>query len=274
MDTKPILNINEEIFQKRQFFLIAGPCVVESEEICLEIAQEVQTICAALDIQYIFKASYKKANRTKLDSFSGIGDEAALQVLLKVKSELNIPVLTDVHAAEDVEMVAKYVDALQIPAFLCRQTDLLIAAAKTGLPINIKKGQFLNASAMEYAIEKVVRSGNQQVMITERGNSFGYGDLVVDFRNIPIMQKFGYPVVLVATHAVQQPNQQNGISGGTPQFIKTLVNAGMAAGIDGLFLETHPNPAEGLSDSTNMLALSELPELLKIAMKIRSCILF
>jgi 2-dehydro-3-deoxyphosphooctonate aldolase (KDO 8-P synthase) len=246
--------------------------VVESEAICLEIAETVQRICANLGIHFIFKASYKKANRTKLDSFSGIGDEAALQVLNTIKTRLKIPVLTDVHAAADVETVAKQVDFLQIPAFLCRQTDLLVAAGESGLPVNVKKGQFLNAASMEYAIEKVISSGNQHVMLTERGNSFGYGDLVVDFRNIPIMQKFGYPVVLDATHAVQRPNQQEGISGGTPQFIKTLVNAGMAAGIDGLFLETHPNPAEGLSDSTNMLALSALEDILKTAMKIRDCL--
>jgi 2-dehydro-3-deoxyphosphooctonate aldolase (KDO 8-P synthase) len=272
MATKLNENIAESIFEKKQFFLIAGPCVVESEEISLEIAQEVQRICATLGIYFIFKASYKKANRTKLDSFSGIGDVEALEILKKVRDTFNVPVLTDVHAAADVDFVAQYVDVLQIPAFLSRQTDLLVATGKSGLPVNIKKGQFLNAISMEHALEKVVCTGNNQVILTERGNSFGYGDLVVDFRNIPIMQQFGFPVVLDATHAVQQPNQQNGISGGTPHFIKTLVNAGMAAGVDGLFLETHPNPAEGLSDSTNMLKLSEMEAILRTAMRIRECL--
>lgn len=272
MSTKPTSNINTAIFKQKQFFLIAGPCVVESKEVCFEVAKHVKEICQSLGIQYIFKASFKKANRTKLSSFTGIGDEKALSILQAVKSEFNVPVLTDVHSVAEVELVAPYVDFLQIPAFLCRQTDLLLAAGESGLPVNIKKGQFLNAAGMEHVIEKVKSTSNNQIMVTERGNSFGYGDLIVDFRNIPIMQQFGFPVVLDATHAVQQPNQSSGVSGGTPQFISTLVKAGMAVGIDGLFLETHPNPSEGLSDSTNMLALDQLGQLLEKAIQIRkSC---
>ncbi len=265
--------INEAIFNQKQFFLIAGPCVVESEAVCFEIAETVKQITDELGIQYIFKASFKKANRTRLDSFTGIGDKKALDILQQVKSKFSIPVLTDIHSVMDVSLASKYVDVLQIPAFLCRQTDLLIAAGKSQLPVNIKKGQFLNAAAMEHAIEKVRSTGNNQIMVTERGNSFGYGDLIVDFRNIPIMQSFGYPVILDATHAVQQPNQQEGVSGGTPQFIKTLVNAGMAVGVNGLFLETHPNPIKGLSDSTNMLPLKKLKSLLINAMRIRNSLI-
>ena len=242
--------------------------MVESEEICFEVASKVKSICDELGIHYIFKSSYKKANRTKLDSFTGIGDERALLILKKVKDEFGIQVLTDVHSVEEVELAAKYVDVLQIPAFLCRQTELLVAAGNSGLTVNIKKGQFLSADAMQFAVEKVASSGNKNIWLTERGNSFGYGDLVVDFRNIPIMQSFGYPVILDVTHAVQQPNQGIGVTGGTPQYISTLAKAGVAVGVDGLFIETHPNPSEALSDGSNMLALDQLKPLLLDLVKI------
>ena len=246
--------------------------MVESEAICFEVASQVKSICDELGITYIFKSSYKKANRTKLDSFTGIGDEKALSILKKVKDELQLPVLTDVHSVEEVALAAKYVDVLQIPAFLCRQTELLVAAGNSGLTVNIKKGQFLSADAMQFAVEKVASSGNKNIWLTERGNSFGYGDLVVDFRNIPIMQSFGYPVILDVTHAVQQPNQGIGVTGGTPQYISTLAKAGVAAGVDGLFIETHPNPSEALSDGSNMLALKDLEKLLIQIVAIRKAI--
>lgn len=245
------------------FFLIAGPCVVESEKLVFSVAERVMEVADRLQVPYIFKSSYKKANRSRIDSFSGIGDEKALQILGRVRSELKLPVLTDIHTVEEAAMAAGFVDVLQIPAFLCRQTELLIAAAKTGKVVNIKKGQFLAASAMQFAAEKVTASGNDRVMLTERGTMFGYQDLVIDFRNIPEMQKTGFPVVLDITHSLQQPNQNSGVSGGRPEHIERLGLAGIAVGVDGIFMETHPDPSAAKSDGANMLPLHELPELIE-----------
>ena len=251
------------------FFLIAGPCVVENESMPLEIAEEIVAITDKLQIPYIFKASYKKANRSRLDSFTGIGDLKGLEAIRKVRDKLNIPVLTDVHSPEEAKLAAEFVDVLQIPAFLCRQTDLLIAAAKTGKVINIKKGQFLSPEAMKYAVQKVLDSGNNKIILTERGTTFGYQDLVVDFRGIPIMQKPGTPVVLDCTHSLQRPNQSSGVTGGQPELIETIAKAGVAVGADGLFIETHPDTANALSDGANMLPLNLLQELLEKRVKIR-----
>jgi 2-dehydro-3-deoxyphosphooctonate aldolase (KDO 8-P synthase) len=244
------------------FFLIAGPCVVEDESMPFFIAEKVKTICDSLEIPYIFKASYRKANRSKLDSFQGIGDIKALNIIRQVGKQFDIPVLTDIHSEADAAMAAEYADVLQIPAFLCRQTELLIAAAKTGKFINIKKGQFVSPEAMKFAVEKVRQSGNTNVMLTERGTTFGYNDLVVDFRGIPIMQAIGVPIILDVTHSLQIPNRAAGTSGGHPQFIETLAKAGIAAGADGIFLETHPDPASAKSDGENMLHLELLEDLL------------
>jgi 2-dehydro-3-deoxyphosphooctonate aldolase (KDO 8-P synthase) len=253
------------------FFLIAGPCVVESEENVFEIACTIKEMTDRLQIPFIFKASYRKANRSRLDSFSGIGDVKALEIIKKVKDRLNIPVLTDVHTAEECTLAAQYVDVLQIPAFLCRQTDLLIAAAKTGKVVNIKKGQFLSAEAMQFAVNKVKDSGNQHVWLTERGTTFGYQDLVIDFRGIPVMRNFA-PTVLDITHSLQQPNQASGVTGGKPELIETVAKAGIAVGVDGIFIETHPNPAVALSDGANMLKLDKLESLLIKLIKIRKAI--
>ena len=253
------------------FFLIAGPCVVESEQNVFEIACTIKAICERLQIPYIFKASYRKANRSRIDSFTGIGDEKALEIIKKVKDQLNIPVLTDVHTAEECALAAQYVDVLQIPAFLCRQTDLLIAAAKTGKVVNIKKGQFLSAEAMQFAVNKVKDSGNINVWLTERGTTFGYQDLVIDYRGIPVMRSFA-PTVLDITHSLQQPNQASGVTGGKPELIETVAKAGIAVGVDGIFIETHPNPAVALSDGANMLRLDKLEELLTKLVKIRKAI--
>lgn len=251
------------------FFLMAGPCVVEDETSPLRIAETLVDITSRLGIPFIFKASYRKANRSRLDSFMGIGDEKALKVLGKVREAFNVPVVTDIHAAEEAEMAAEYVDVMQIPAFLCRQTDLLVAAAKTGRVVNIKKGQFLSGESMGFAVDKVRLSGNNQVMLTERGSMFGYQDLVVDFRNIPIMQGFGCPVVLDVTHSLQQPNQPSGVTGGKPELIGMMAKAGIAVGADGIFMETHPNPAHALSDGANMLPLNQVEGLLKQLVAIR-----
>ena len=253
------------------FFLIAGPCVVESEENVFEIACTIKEMTDRLQIPFIFKASYRKANRSRLDSFSGIGDIKALEIIKKVKDRLNIPVLTDVHTAEECALAAQYVDVLQIPAFLCRQTDLLIAAAKTGKVVNIKKGQFLSAEAMQFAVNKVKDSGNNYVWLTERGTTFGYQDLVIDYRGIPVMRNFA-PTVLDITHSLQQPNQTSGVTGGKPELIETVAKAGIAVGVDGIFIETHPNPAVALSDGANMLKLDKLESLLIKLIKIRKAI--
>lgn len=247
----------------QNFFLIAGPCVVEGEEITLRIATEIKQVCEHLNIPYLFKASYKKANRSSLHSFTGIGDDEALSVLAKVKRELNLPIVTDIHTAEEAKWAAEVADVLQIPAFLCRQTDLLVAAAQTGKYVNIKKGQFLSPEAMRFAVEKVRQSGNDQVMLTERGTSFGYQDLIVDYRGIKAMKENRCPVVLDCTHSLQQPNQSAGVTGGRPDLIEIIAKAGIAVGFDGLFMETHPDPSNALSDGANMLPLHELPSLLE-----------
>ncbi len=257
----------DTIINTDKFFLIAGPCVVESKDICFEIAEKLVAITTELNIPFIFKASYKKANRTKLDSFTTIGEEKALQILAEVKSHFNIPILTDVHETTDCEMVKDIVDVIQIPAFLCRQTELLIAAGKTGKAVNIKKGQFVSAEMMQFAVDKVLSTGNRNIMLTERGTMFGYNDLIVDFRNIPLMKQTGFPVVFDATHSVQQPNKSEGISGGKPEFIEHLAKCAIAAGTNGIFLETHPNPKNALSDGANMLALNEVKGLLESLLK-------
>ena len=247
------------------FFLIAGPCVVEGEEITLRIAREIKDICCELDIPFFFKASYKKANRSSLHSFTGIGNVEALAVLKTVKEELHVPIVTDIHTNEEASWAAQVADILQIPAFLCRQTDLLVAAAKTGKTVNIKKGQFMSPESMRNAVEKVREAGNPHMMLTERGTTFGYQDLVVDFRGVKAMQENHCPVVLDCTHSLQQPNQPSGVTGGRPDLIETIARAGVAVGFDGLFMETHPEPSKALSDGANMLPLSELkPLLLKL----------
>ncbi|WP_278954943.1 3-deoxy-8-phosphooctulonate synthase [Phocaeicola coprophilus] len=251
------------------FFLLAGPCVIEGEEMALRIAEHIVKVTDRLGIPYVFKGSYRKANRSRLDSFTGIGDEKALKVLEKVRQTFDIPVVTDIHAAQEAEMAAEYVDVLQIPAFLCRQTDLLVAAARTGKIVNIKKGQFLSPEAMRFAAEKVVEAGNDQVMLTERGTTFGYQDLVVDYRSIPEMQSFGYPVILDVTHSLQRPNQTSGVTGGMPQLIETIAKAGVAVGVDGLFMETHQDPSVAKSDGANMLKLDLLEGLLEKLVRIR-----
>lgn len=258
---------------QNNFFLIAGPCAIESRDLAFGIAEKVSSICERLKIPYIFKGSYRKANRSRLDSFTGIGDQKALQILEAVGDYFDIPTTTDIHAADEADLAAAYVDVLQIPAFLCRQTNLLVAAAKTGKVVNIKKGQFLSAQAMQFARNKVVESGNDQVWLTERGTTFGYQDLVVDFRGIPQMQSFGSPVILDCTHSLQQPNQATGVTGGKPALISTVAKAGVAVGVDGLFIETHPNPSEAKSDGANMLPLDRLEALLTNLLKIRQSIL-
>lgn len=258
--------------EKNHFFLIAGPCAVESESVVMEIAEKVIELTDKLKIPYIFKASYRKANRSRLDSFTGIGDEKALKILRKVKETFQVAVTTDIHSDREAAMAAEYVDILQIPAFLCRQTSILVAAAKTGKVVNIKKGQFLSAEAMKFARNKVVQSGNDKVWLTERGTTFGYQDLVVDFRGIPLMQTFGSPVVLDCTHSLQQPNQASGVTGGKPVLIETIAKAGVAVGVDGLFMETHPRPQEAKSDGANMLPLDKLEPVLERLLRIRQAV--
>lgn len=255
--------------KNKQFFLIAGPCIVESQEICFEVAGKMKELASNLGIPYVFKASYRKANRSRLDSFESIGNEKALRIIADVKEKFSLPVLTDIHSAEEAAMAAEYVDIIQIPAFLCRQTDILIAAARTGKIVNIKKGQFLAPSAMHFAARKVADSGNHNIILTDRGTMFGYNDLVVDYRGIVEMQKFGYPVVIDITHSLQQPNQAEGISGGRPDMIETIARAAIAVGVDGVFMETHPDPSKAKSDGANMLRLDLVEELLKKLVKIR-----
>ncbi len=254
------------------FFLLAGPCAIEGEKMAMEIAEQIVAISERLKIPYVFKGSYRKANRSRLDSFTGIGDEKALKILRKVRDTFNIPVVTDIHTADEAAMAAEYVDVLQIPAFLCRQTDILVAAAKTGKVVNIKKGQFLSAGAMQFAVNKVKESGNSNIVLTERGTTFGYQDLVVDYRGIPEMRKMNVPVVLDITHSLQQPNQSSGVTGGKPELIETIARAGIAVGADGIFIETHPNPAVAKSDGANMLQLDKLEELLKNLVDIKQVV--
>ena len=259
-------------FDQNNFFLIAGPCVVESEDLIMEVADKVSGICKNMGIPYIFKASYRKANRTSATSFTGIGDEAALALVKKVGDKYKLPTTSDIHAHEEAAIAAKYIDILQIPAFLCRQTDLLIAAGETGKIVNVKKGQFLSGPSMKFAVEKIKNTGNEKIILTERGTTFGYQDLVVDYRNIPWMQEHKVPVVMDVTHSLQQPNQTTGITGGNPQLIGTIAKAAVATGANGLFIETHPNPAVAKSDGANMLKLDLLEGLLQQLVKIRKAI--
>ncbi|MCB0696754.1 MAG: 3-deoxy-8-phosphooctulonate synthase [Chitinophagaceae bacterium] len=249
-------------YNKDNFFLLAGPCAIEGEEIALRTAERVVAICVKYNIPLIFKGSYRKANRTRLDSFTGIGDETALKILAKVRDTFNVPVVTDIHAADEAAMAAEYVDVLQIPAFLCRQTDILVAAAKTGKVVNVKKGQFLSPEAMQFAVTKLQESGNDKVILTDRGTTFGYTDLIVDYRGIPAMRNMNVPVVLDCTHSLQQPNQSSGVTGGNPAMIETIARAGIAVGADGLFIETHPDPSTAKSDGANMLHLDLLDGLM------------
>lgn len=262
----------DKLTNSNNFFLLAGPCVIEGEDMALRIAEKITEITTRLQIPYVFKGSYRKANRSRLDSFTGIGDEKALKILRKVGETFGVPTVTDIHETHEAAMAAEYVDVLQIPAFLCRQTDLLVAAARTGKIVNIKKGQFLSPGAMQFAAQKVVDAGNRQVMLTERGTTFGYTDLVVDYRGIPQMQAFGFPVVMDVTHSLQQPNQTSGVTGGMPALIETIAKAAIAVGADGLFIETHPEPAVAKSDGANMLQLDLLEGLLTRLIRIREAI--
>ncbi len=258
--------------QSGNFFLLAGPCVVENQELCFGIAERIKQITDKLRIPYVFKASYRKANRSRSDSFTGIGDQAGLEVLQQVREKFQVSVVTDIHSEAEAEMAATYADILQIPAFLCRQTDLLVAAAKTGKFVNIKKGQFLAADSMKFAADKVIQAGNPNVMLTERGTMFGYQDLIVDYRGIVEMKKFGYPVIMDITHSLQQPNQASGVSGGRPDLIETIARAAIAVGADGIFIETHPDPSKALSDGANMLKLDLLESLLSKLVKLRQTV--
>jgi 2-dehydro-3-deoxyphosphooctonate aldolase (KDO 8-P synthase) len=259
----------KQTYDPDNFFLLAGPCVVESEELLSEVAEKVSTVCKNLGIPYIFKSSYRKANRTSGTSFTGLGDDIAMQLLKRTGEKYNLPVVTDIHSPEEAVIAANFVDVLQIPAFLCRQTDLLIAAAKTGKIVNVKKGQFVSGEAMKFAVDKIRHAGNDKIMLTERGTTFGYQDLVVDYRNIPAMQAHSVPVVMDVTHALQQPNQTSGVTGGNPQLIGTIAKAAIAAGAEGLFIETHPNPSIAKSDGANMLKLDLLEGLLQQLVKHR-----
>ena len=260
-------------YDDKSFFLIAGPCVVESEELVMQVADKVSTICRNLGIPYVFKASYRKANRTSAGSFTGIGDETALAIVKKAGEKYKLPVTSDIHAHEEAAIAAKYIDILQIPAFLCRQTDLLLAAGETGKIVNVKKGQFLSGPSMKFAVEKIKSTNNSKIMLTERGTTFGYQDLVVDYRNIPWMKEHKTPVVMDVTHSLQQPNQTSGVTGGNPQLIGTIAKAAIATGADGLFIETHPDPSKALSDGANMLKLDLLEELLVKLVAIRKAVI-
>ena len=266
-----MITVND-LKNRDNFFLMAGPCAIEGEDMALRIAETVVGITNKLNIPYIFKGSYRKANRSRLDSFTGIGDEKALKILRRVGDTFGIPTVTDIHETAEAAMAAEYVDILQIPAFLCRQTDLLVAAAKTRKIVNIKKGQFLSPGAMQFAVQKVADAGNDNVMITERGTTFGYTDLVVDYRGIPQMQQFGYPVIMDVTHSLQQPNQTSGVTGGLPTLIETIAKAAIAVGADGLFIETHPEPSKAKSDGANMLQLDLLEGLLTKLVRIREAV--
>jgi 2-dehydro-3-deoxyphosphooctonate aldolase (KDO 8-P synthase) len=259
-------------YNEDNFFLIAGPCVVESEEIVYEVAEKVSALCKTYGIPYVLKASYRKANRTSANSFTGPGDEKGLEILQKAAKHFNLPCTTDIHSDREAALAAAYVDVLQIPAFLCRQTELLIAAGEAGKIVNVKKGQFLSGGSMKFAVEKIRNAGNDKVMLTERGTTFGYQDLVVDYRNIPIMQEAGVPVVMDCTHSLQQPNQTSGVTGGNPMMISTIASAAIATGADGLFIETHPDPSCALSDGANMLKLEMLEELLAKLVKLRKAV--
>lgn len=259
-------------YDEKNFFLIAGPCVVESEELIMEVADKVYTVCKKLGIPYLFKASYRKANRTSRTSFTGLGDELALGMISRVRKKFSIPATTDIHAKEEAVLAAQHVEVLQIPAFLCRQTDLLEAAAKTNAIVNVKKGQFVSGEAMKFAVEKIRHAGNHKIMLTERGTTFGYQDLIVDYRNIPVMKAHGVPVIMDCTHSLQQPNQLSGITGGNPQLIATIAKAAIASGADGLFIETHPQPELAKSDGANMLRLDLLEDLLTQLVRIRKAV--
>ena len=263
---------SKQSYDADNFFLIAGPCVVESEELVMEVADKVYSICKNLGIPYVFKASYRKANRTSANSFTGIGDDNGLSLIKKVGDAYQLPTTSDIHAHEEAAIAAPYIDILQIPAFLCRQTDLLEAAAHTDRIVNVKKGQFLSGASMIFAVDKIQKAGNQKIMLTERGTTFGYQDLVVDYRNIPIMQAEQVPVVMDCTHSLQQPNQTSGITGGNPQMIGTIAKAAIATGANGLFIETHPNPAVAKSDGANMLPLHLLESLLVQLVKLRKTV--
>ena len=263
---------SKQTYQPNSFFLIAGPCVVESEELVMEIAEKLATLGKVYGIPCVFKASYRKANRTSAGSFTGIGDDLGLSLVKKAGDAFGLPTTSDIHSAPEAALAAPFVDILQIPAFLCRQTDLLQAAAATGKVVNVKKGQFLSGPSMKFAVEKIQQAGNNQIILTERGNSFGYQDLVVDYRNIPWMQEHGVPVVMDCTHSLQQPNQNSGVTGGNPQLIGTIAKAAIAAGADGLFIETHPNPSVAKSDGANMLPLHLLEPLLEQLVRIRKAL--
>lgn len=259
-------------YDEKNFFLIAGPCVVESEELVMEVGEKVSTICRNLGIPYVFKASYRKANRTSASSFTGLGDDTGMHLIKKVGDAFQLPTTSDIHAHDEAAEAAKYIDILQIPAFLCRQTDLLLAAAETGKIVNVKKGQFLSGPSMKFAVDKIKKAGNEKIMLTERGTTFGYTDLVVDYRNIPWMKEHGTPVIMDVTHSLQQPNQTSGITGGNPQLIGTIAKAAIAAGADGLFIETHPDPSKALSDGANMLRLELLETLLQQLVTLRKAV--
>ncbi|GGK47500.1 MULTISPECIES: 3-deoxy-8-phosphooctulonate synthase [Flavobacteriaceae] len=269
MDLNLIPNIKHTT--SNNFFLLAGPCAIEGEEMAMRIAEHILKVTETLEIPFVFKGSFKKANRSRIDSFTGIGDEKALKILRKVSETFNVPTVTDIHTNEDAEKAAEYVDVLQIPAFLVRQTDLVVAAAKTGKVVNLKKGQFMSPSAMKHAVQKVKDSGNQKAWITDRGTMFGYQDMIVDFRGIPEMQQFA-PTILDITHSLQQPNQTSGVTGGRPDMIETIARAGIAVGVDGLFLETHFDPKNAKSDGANMLDLQYLESLLSNLVAIKKII--
>ncbi|MGX5817418.1 3-deoxy-8-phosphooctulonate synthase [Chitinophaga lutea] len=269
---KTLKSLFKEQYNPDNFFLIAGPCVIEEEELVMGVAEKVKAICKRLEIPYMFKASYRKANRTSIHSFTGIGDVEGLDLLQKVGQTFNLPVTSDIHSAAEAAMAAAYVDVLQIPAFLCRQTDILVAAAETGKVVNVKKGQFVSGDAMKFAVEKIRQAGNEHILLTERGTTFGYQDLVVDYRNIPIMKGHGVPVVMDCTHSLQQPNQPGGVTGGNPQMIGTIAKAAIATGADGLFIETHPEPSKAKSDGANMLRLDLLEPLLEELVLIRQAV--